>query len=281
LRAAARCVLLRAACCALRAACCVLRAACCVLRAACCANPNPDPNFAVACPSSITPTLCMAQSVDLMSKEETDELVCDGTAGLVMAMRSLGTFLGEDLLMAPFFAAFTSATPSCEEQTETPASPPRLLTTRYFRRRIDRSPVCIGTGRNQMGHLRSQLLAISEPLVSGGARLPALSDLTSDVARLVSEVILGIPTPFFTPGAAEEASTAHIAYGLRSAAASSSSASPGHSLTGAQRRGVFRILRGTPAVSKCGMGPANTGSIPMRQTHCTRRRLRCSKKRAA
>jgi hypothetical protein len=99
-----------------------------------------------------------------LSKQEVDELVCDGVVGLTAAMRALGAFLGDDLSANSFFAGFTA------------------------------------TGRDALGKLRQRLLRISEPVLGGERRLPALSDLTVDLARLLGDVINAIPIAFFVAG---------------------------------------------------------------------------------
>ena len=99
-----------------------------------------------------------------LSKQEVDELVCDGVVGLTAAMRALGAFLGDDLSANSFFAGFTA------------------------------------TGRDALGKLRQRLLRISEPVLGGERRLPALSDLTVDLARLLGDIINAIPIAFFVAG---------------------------------------------------------------------------------
>ena len=101
------------------------------------------------------------QNAARLSKQDVDALVCDGVVELSTAMRAMATLMGDDLGANTFFAGFAA------------------------------------TGRDTLGRLRQQLLRISEPVLGGEGRLPALSNLTVALAQLLGDIINAIPAPFY------------------------------------------------------------------------------------
>ena len=92
-------------------------------------------------------TTLQPQNAARLPKEEADALVRDGVAELSAAMHAMATFMGDDLGAHTFFAGFTA------------------------------------TGRDALGVLRQRLVRISEPVLGGEGRLPALSDITVELAN--------------------------------------------------------------------------------------------------
>ena len=97
----------------------------------------------------------------MLPAAEADERVAEGVAGIQELMRAMGTILGDDLQLGPYFAAFQAK------------------------------------GRDQWCALRRRLVVISQPLLAESGRLPALSDLTSELAHLLAETIKSIPVIFY------------------------------------------------------------------------------------